>query len=164
MPPTSLEDSTLAAVITAIASHVMGISTHEHDECNNQQHSTDELNVPSPGRHAHFDCFSGAAGDMLLAACLDAAPDPQMLLQQVKDGLLTMNEIRDEFDLHMERVVRGSGCIAANKVHVSSIYQHRAAPVPSLSSSGADGDAQDHSHFHCHSHDDHHGHTHNHGE
>ena len=23
--------------------------------------------------HAHFDCFSGAAGDMLLAACLDAA-------------------------------------------------------------------------------------------
>jgi uncharacterized protein (DUF111 family) len=24
--------------------------------------------------HAHFDCFSGAAGDMMLAACLDAAP------------------------------------------------------------------------------------------
>ena len=24
-------------------------------------------------RHCHFDCFSGAAGDMMLAACLDAA-------------------------------------------------------------------------------------------
>ncbi|EJK44572.1 hypothetical protein THAOC_36878, partial [Thalassiosira oceanica] len=23
--------------------------------------------------HAHFDCFSGAAGDMMLAACLDAS-------------------------------------------------------------------------------------------
>ena len=25
--------------------------------------------------HAHFDCFSGAAGDMLLAALIDAAQD-----------------------------------------------------------------------------------------
>ncbi|CAB9496809.1 Protein of unknown function DUF111 [Seminavis robusta] len=30
--------------------------------------------VLSPtNNHAHFDCFSGAAGDMMLAACLDAA-------------------------------------------------------------------------------------------
>lgn len=90
----------------------------------------DDVLVPSKGAHVHFDCFSGAAGDMLLAACLDAAaPDSMELLAQVKRGLSTIPEICNEFDCHMERVIRGHGCIAANKVHVSSIYQHHPTPI-----------------------------------
>lgn len=82
------------------------------------------------GLHAHFDCFSGAAGDMMLAACLDAAgPDSTHLLSQVLAGLKTIPTISHEFDCYVERVIRGSGCIAAKKLHVTSIYQHRPAPI-----------------------------------
>lgn len=91
--------------------------------------------VDSNGIHAHFDCFSGAAGDMLLAACIDAAaPDSMALLEHVKCGLCTIPEICDEFDCSIERVIRGSGCIAAHKLHVSSIYQHRPAPLTTMKS------------------------------
>jgi hypothetical protein len=35
----------------------------------------------------------------------------------------------------MERVIRGNGCIAANKIHVSSHYQHRPAPLTTTNAS-----------------------------
>lgn len=125
--------------------------------------------------HAHFDCFSGAAGDMLLAACLDAADSlPSNSLQQqylddgknnhttekksdillsqlVKDLEGGLPELKGEFTLSVQRVWRGMGRIAAKKVDVSSVYNHQAAPVP--------GESQlSHSHEHAH----HHSHTHNH--
>lgn len=90
------------------------------------------LKIGIEGLHAHFDCFSGAAGDMMLAACLDAAgPNSPHLLAQVLAGLQTIPTISHEFDCYVERVIRGSGCIAANKVHVTSIYEHRPAPIVS---------------------------------
>jgi hypothetical protein len=39
---------------------------------------------PKKRWHAHWDCFSGAAGDMMLAACLDAAAG--------KNSSVTMSE------------------------------------------------------------------------
>jgi len=96
----------------------------------------DDVQIHSNGVHAHFDCFSGAAGDMLLAACIDAAtPNSMALLEQVKRGLSTIPEICEEFDCTMERVIRGNGCIAANKIHVSSQYKHRPAPLTTTNAS-----------------------------
>ena len=129
--------------------------------------------------HAHFDCFSGAAGDMLLAAVLDAAdflPPLRSLEVDVNfviapeskqsDKLLALisndlenglPEMKGEFDLSVARVWRGSGRIAAKKLHVKSIYQHKSAPVP-----GTLDQAQDHhSHAHAHSYSHHHSHEHN---
>lgn len=105
--------------------------------------------------HAHFDCFSGAAGDMMLAACLDAADSlPYPLVSQQlgqsptadgghtgtnSDELLSrlvndleggLPELKGEFGLSAKRVWRGMGKIAAMKVDVRSVYNHEAAPVP----------------------------------
>lgn len=83
---------------------------------------------------AHFDLFSGAAGDMMLAACLDAglALDPEKSLLDKCMHRLKMGipSIAHEFDVTYERVHRGKGSLAAMHVKVQSIYQHRAAPVP----------------------------------
>lgn len=38
---------------------------------------------PTPGKIAYADCFSGASGDMLLAALLDAGLDEQLLRQEL---------------------------------------------------------------------------------
>ena len=133
---------------------------------------------PSGKYHAHFDCFSGAAGDMMLAACLDAAgpsllPYIQFCLEQ---GL---PELQGEFSLSTKRVWRSStGSIAANYLSVHSKYDHAAAPVPHRATDdsqnhGADSgvehrhDHASHDHAHNHTHDDashHHAHNHTHGE
>ena len=140
--------------------------------------------------HAHFDCFSGAAGDMLLAACLDAAdflPHPlqrleaadanddrkvapetkqsEKLLAQISHDLENgLPEMKGEFELSVERVWRGSGRIAAKKLHVKSIYRHESAPVPGTA---AHSHSNEHSHSHHHSHehnDNHHSHEHRHAK
>ena len=109
---------------------------------------------PSGDYHAHFDCFSGAAGDMMLAACLDAA-DPSLLpiVQScLEEGL---PELKGEFSVSMERVWRSdAGCIAANYVSVHSKYDHAAAPLPHRDIH------HDHHHHHDHGHDHHHIHSH----
>ena len=113
---------------------------------------------------------------MLLAACLDAAdflPHPlhlleaadgkfakqsEKLLAQISYDLENgLPEMKGEFELSVERVWRGSGRIAAKKLHVQSIYQHESAPVPGTA---IDPSAQDH-HHHSHSHSHHHSHEHN---
>jgi pyridinium-3,5-bisthiocarboxylic acid mononucleotide nickel chelatase len=87
-------------------------------------------NRPSVKYHAHFDCFSGAAGDMMLAACLDAAgpsllPYIQFCLEQ---GLPAL---KGEFSLLTKQVWRSrTGSIAANYLSVRSKYNHAPAPVP----------------------------------
>jgi hypothetical protein len=99
--------------------------------------------------HAHFDCFSGAAGDMMLAACLDAAdslpkaslsfasdtnpdsPASSQLLALVTSCLENgMPQLKGEFEVSCHRVWRSIGRIAARKVDVKSVYEHEAAPVP----------------------------------
>jgi pyridinium-3,5-bisthiocarboxylic acid mononucleotide nickel chelatase len=117
--------------------------------------------------HAHFDCFSGAAGDMMLAACLDAAgtgADGERLQAHVQNSLSRgLPQLAGEFDIVSRRVWRGRGSIAARHVKVTSVYGHRAAPVPAPRSSDPDLAASDDGlHLHSHSHSHAHTHTHAH--
>ena len=107
--------------------------------------------------HAHFDCFSGAAGDMMLASCLDASPDPNLLERIENDLKKGIPEIAHEFKITMKKVWRGGmGSIAAKKIDVISIYDHAAAPVPMDDGVKRVLSSDSHSHSHGHSH----GHTH----
>ena len=56
---------------------------------------------------AYFDCFAGAAGDMIVGACLDAGAPSEMLLKEL--GKLNL----DEVELHIEKVMR-SGITATS--------------------------------------------------
>jgi len=126
------------------------------------------MTLPTPlfstPKHAHLDCFSGAAGDMLLAALIDATPNPGKTLSIIQSCLEGIPELKGEFKLRTMQVLRGSGSIGARKVDVESIYDHQSAPVP------ASTDNHDHSHSHKdeeiisqnHSHEHSHTHTHDH--
>lgn len=142
--------------------------------------------------HAHWDCFSGAAGDMMLAACLDAAgDDSDAILKHVQDSIRKgLPELAAEFSLECCKVWRGSGSIAALHVAVNSIYHHAATRAPAHSPCGNNSEGihpsqrHDHSHEHAHfdaavekdhnrshahrsqsdgNHDHHHSHNHKHG-
>jgi pyridinium-3,5-bisthiocarboxylic acid mononucleotide nickel chelatase len=127
---------------------------------------------PEVPQHAHFDCFSGAAGDMMLAACIDAAGSPHegnALLQYVVQALsLGIPALSEEFQVTGERVWRGSGSIAATKISVHSIYQHAAAPVPAPDKVNASENSvktqvfDSHEHAHDHSIEQSHKHAHYH--
>ena len=138
----------------------MNMERHQDDESDTPVAAVvvvDEVMKPPPppplriGMHAHWDCFSGAAGDMMLAACLDAvgvsteetdgsssssycstsAAAAESLLQTIEQSIkLGLPELANEFRIECQRVWRGSGSIAARHVTVHSIYQHRPAPVP----------------------------------
>ena len=114
---------------------------------------TMDTTAASSSLHLHVDPFSGAAGDMLLASCLDASPDPAALLHYVNASLKNgMPEIADEFDVRMEKVWRGGmGSIAGRRVVVWSKWGDRMAPVPKkgkgsdssgVGAGGGDGDDQ----------------------
>jgi uncharacterized protein (DUF111 family) len=135
---------------------------------------------PSILLHAHFDCFSGAAGDMMLAACLDAAAKSHgedKFLQHISACLSKgIPALEGEFELTVKTVWRGKGSIGAKHLQVKSAYNHEAAPVPKphVAHSHAQTD-HDHSHSHTedatasdhshsHSHDTDHDHSHSHSE
>jgi len=132
---------------------------------------------PEESYHAHFDCFSGAAGDMMLAACLNAAEELklngcQQLMQYISHSLEEgMPELKGEFTISAKQVWRGMGSIAACYVNVESKYYHAAAPPPERSASSADVNAtvehnhseQNHNHGHSHGHQHEHEHQHGHG-
>jgi len=67
-------------------------------------------NTPSVGRRAYFDCYSGAAGDMLLGALLDAGLSLGELTAAL--GSLPL----EGYHLRAERVTRQG--IAGTKLHV----------------------------------------------
>jgi len=86
--------------------------------------------------------------------------------QDLKKGI---PDIQNEFSLKLSRVWRGGmGSIAALKVDVISVYNHRPAPVPVPDNKAdddkadADTTGHDHSHSHSHSHDHNHSHEHSH--
>ena len=116
---------------------------------------------PKASYHAHFDCFSGAAGDMMLAACLDAAGEidddhgRDKLLQHVSRCLEEgIPELKGEFTLRAYRVWRGMGSIAAWYVKVDSKYHHKAAPVPKKHQETIHNDQNGHTgHSHSHEHE-----------
>lgn len=145
--------------------------------------------APQPRFHAHFDCFSGAAGDMMLAACLDAAnydatgqqdqdKGAQEMMKRIAHCLRQgLPELADEFELECHRVWRGMGSITALHVKVNSVHQHAAAPVPApravLAADAADTSAGestavtvnvDAPHNHAHDHEHSHSHSHSHDD
>ncbi len=134
-----------------------------------------EIIINSNGSfHAHFDCFSGAAGDMMLASCLDAyAYNPITLLEQIESDLKHgIPEIEHEFTIKVKKFWRGGmGSIAALKVDVESAYHHEAAPVPKDDGLLKGNNKEDtvsviggsHSHSHEHHHNHNHSHDHDHG-
>lgn len=115
--------------------------------------------------HAHFDCFSGAAGDMMLAACLDASGDGESLMKHVQCCIEQgLPDLRDEFSLEMKLVRKGEmGSIASNYVTVNSRYDHAPTPIPSSNHTQHDDrrhdngrESHNHDHepdLHSHSHD-----------
>jgi uncharacterized protein (DUF111 family) len=150
-------------VVTAITSPVIA----DRKECN---------------YHAHFDCFSGAAGDMLLASCLDASGDPDHLKDHVTKCLaMGMPALADEFQIRTKKVWRGGmGSIAGMHVTVVSRYNDKPAPVPKRKMDDDHDDDDDrrldhkpsnhHDHEygrgrgHGHHHEHGHGHGHQHGQ
>lgn len=139
---------------------------------------------PKGSYHAHFDCFSGAAGDMLLASCLDVSEKQEELLHHVRFCLEKgFPDLAGDFEISTKRVWRSkTGSIAGLHVTVDSKYNHAPAPVPkradedhqSLHSEhthshehghGCDTDgspkgAHEHNHDHGHQHQHHHEHSH----
>jgi uncharacterized protein (DUF111 family) len=104
--------------------------------------------------HAHFDCFSGAAGDMMLSACLDAAGDDrEKLLKHITRCLEQgMPDLKGEFSILPRQVWRGIGSISGLHIQVQSKYNHAAAPVPSSVHDHNHDNGSSHSHQHQHEH------------
>lgn len=100
---------------------------------------------------AYFDCFSGIAGDMALAALLDAGAP----LEELKTALRTLPV--EGWDIQSESVLRSG--IHAQSVSISLFGQ---TDEEELASVRAQEEAHGH-HHHDHSHH-HHGHAHAHDE
>lgn len=94
---------------------------------------------------AYFDLSSGVAGDMILAALLDAGLDFEML----KSGLSSLK--LDEFEIRKEKVVRSSISATHFSVKIKNITED---------SHDSHHHGHDHSHEHPHKHSHSHGHKH----
>lgn len=66
---------------------------------------------------AYFDCFSGASGDMILGALVDAG----LPLEALKEGLSSLS-MAEEFNLSAETVMRGA--LRATLVKVDTSHHH----------------------------------------
>ncbi len=75
---------------------------------------------------AYIDCFSGVAGDMLLAALIDAGVSTELLIQKLK----SLTEISDEWQLISSRVLKSHGRISGRYVKVDSIYGDKTVLPP----------------------------------
>jgi len=94
----------------------------------------------------YFDCFAGAAGDMILGALLDAG----LPFAELKRALGSLAV--DGWDISAERVIKTG--VTATKFRV---HQHVAVPGSRPALSGVEGlPAPDHHHDHHHHHHHHH--------
>jgi uncharacterized protein (DUF111 family) len=125
-----------------------------NDDASTCEERFTEWSRPSESYHAHWDCFSGAAGDMMLAACLDASDNGPTLMSHIQRCIERgLPELRGEFSLEMKRVWKSDmGSIAANYVTVNSRYKHAPAPVPTRTL--PEESFAKHSHDHSHTHKD----------
>jgi len=154
-PPTSASIEKLVSEVPKLqVTHRDYSQQRNFDSSNDVQNSRSYMirGTGGTGLHAHFDCFSGAAGDMMLASCLDASADPAALLRKIKYSMNEgIPELRHEFDISMKRVWKGGmGSIAAIHVYVHSVYGHRPASVPGRKIIDV-GQNHDHSHGHSQS-------------
>lgn len=74
-------------------------------------------------RAAHFDCFSGASGDMILAALLDAGVDEAA----VRRGL---NSLKLPIGLEVDKVRKGG--FRATSVHIEAPEEHSHRHLPEI--------------------------------
>lgn len=127
--------------------------------------TTVRWNRIEPQYHAHFDCFSGAAGDMMLAACVDASDDGLAMLNHIQHCIEEgLPELKGEFSLEMKQVLKSDlGSIAAKYVTVKSQFNHAPAPLPTadelvvrVSNSYSHEHSHNYNHTHSHSHGDQH--------
>lgn len=131
----------------------------------------------------YIDCFSGVAGDMLLAALIDAG----VSLMNLERELQRLKDIAEEWRIELSSVLRSQGQISAKYVKVWSKYGEKSVYPPCATPVSAEcesSDAGEHSHdgqknepeqqlsdtdrHHDHRHDHHHqhhsiDHTHEHG-
>jgi uncharacterized protein (DUF111 family) len=82
---------------------------------------------------AYIDSFSGLAGDMLLAALIDAGAP----LAEILGMLKTIEPIKGEWDIQSTKVLRSTGRIAANHIKVDSIFNHKPVEPPGTGSGDA---------------------------
>lgn len=109
----------------------------------------------SKSRAIYIDCFSGIAGDMLLAALIDCANQlgETHFLDKIKTHMQSLHEISGQWDLSVSRVSRSEGCITGMHATVHSIFDHKQLPPPgSTSFNFPTEDGHDHSHSHSHTH------------
>lgn len=144
-------------------------NNHDNNHDNNSSSSFEKMdtwmihrnNINNNNKyHGHFDCFSGAAGDMMLASCFDVAGQmmmndtssttdnfndnndnnksnydnniKQFQLYIIQCLKLGLPQIANEFNIQYNRVYRsGMGSIAAIHINVDSIYHHKPTSIPS---------------------------------
>lgn len=122
---------------------------------------------------AYFDCSFGAAGDMLVAACLDAGASLTTLEEQLAGLHLPLGSYRlvqnavnrcslraTKFDVQLLNHVHSPGASG-----LGSESSHRGAPGDHPGRDGhghGNGHAHGHDHEHGHSHSEGHGHEHGH--
>ena len=104
---------------------------------------------------AYIDAFSGVAGDMLMAALIDAGAS----ILELTEILKTMDAIKLQFDISVTSVVRSEGRIAGKHVNVTSVFNHQPTAAPGTINKSNQN--FDHSHSHQHQNDSHdHNHDH----
>lgn len=113
---------------------------------------------------AYFDCFSGAAGDMILAALLDAGLSADVLTETLAKLKLT-----DEVTLEAQRVQRHSLAATYLRVRINGVPEGHSHTHTHAHSHGHDhshDQSDDHAHedAHAHAHSHSHRHDHAHGD
>lgn len=108
-------------------------------------------------RVMYFDCSSGAAGDMVLGAFIDAG----LPLDAVRGALGSLGL---DHELTAERVIRAG--LSATHVSVTrkGTVGRQHAQAPGHSHAHTHDHGHDHAHDHAHRHEAHEGHGHDHGE
>ncbi len=108
----------------------------------------------------YFDCFSGAAGDMVLGALIDAG----VPFDAVRDALGSLALDRDA--VRVERVLRAGLRATRLRVRGEDAGFDAAAPAgeppPGQDTTRGRDDSHSHAHGHEHAHDHGHGHAHDH--
>lgn len=105
---------------------------------------------------AYFDCQFGAAGDMLLAAMIDAGLD----LQAWEEQLNTLSLPADSFKIKVDKVKRAS--IVATKFDVIVKHEHEHTHEHTHDAEHPHSHEHHHTHEHSHTHEHTHEHEHSH--